>query len=337
MNKLLKLKSDEIELIIQNTSEKLNISAAIIEKDLWVCIILQYLFDKFKYKDFIVFKGGTSLSKVYKMIERFSEDIDIALDWTVLGYGKLEPYEPRSNTGQIKFNELLNNNTKIFIRNEFLPLLQNHFKYILKDRNYKFFIDELDEQTICFEYPKNHQDSSILQVIRLEIGSLAEPIPASRHKIQTYIEEAYPNIFKESMEVVAVDSIRTFYEKITILHREANRINGNYPSRYSRHFYDVYKMISIDNFKEKTLKNLDMLTSVINFKKKFYACNWAKYDDIMNGKLKLIPNTEGLEYFSKDYDKMKNMLFGDKISFNEIIDEIQKYEIELNSHITKLI
>lgn len=331
MNKLLELNSNELELVVQNTSDKLNISAAIIEKDLWVCIILQYLFDEFKYKDFIVFKGGTSLSKVYKIIERFSEDIDIALDWTVMGYGKLEPYEPRSNTGQIKFNEMLNNDTKAFIRNEFLPLLKNDFKYILKDRNYKFYIDDVDEQTICFEYPKNHQDPSILQVIRLEIGSLAEPIPANRHNIQTYIEEAYPNIFKENIEVIAVDSIRTFYEKITILHREANRVNGNYPLRYSRHFYDVYKMISMDNFKEKTFEHLDILISVINFKKKFYACNWAKYDDIIDGKLKLIPNNEGLESFSKDYDKMKNMLFGNKITFDEIINEIQKYEIELNS------
>lgn len=70
-----------MNLIIRNTAEKLNISSAIVEKDLWVCIILKYLFSDFEYKDDIVFKGGTSLSKVYKLIEIFSEDIDLALDW----------------------------------------------------------------------------------------------------------------------------------------------------------------------------------------------------------------------------------------------------------------
>lgn len=111
------------------------------------------------------------------MIERFSEDMDIALDWKVLGYGSKEPYECRSNTKQQKFNDELNENTKLFLRNEFLPVIQNYFEEILKGKKYSFYIDEFDKQTICFDYPKNHKDSSILQVIRLEIESLAEPIP----------------------------------------------------------------------------------------------------------------------------------------------------------------
>lgn len=68
MNKYLSL-SEELQLIIHNTADKLNLSVAIVEKDLWVCILLDYLFKDFKYKDNIVFKGGTSLSKVYHLIE----------------------------------------------------------------------------------------------------------------------------------------------------------------------------------------------------------------------------------------------------------------------------
>jgi len=210
-----------------------------------------------------------------------------------------------------------------------LPILQNDFKKILGDKEYKFYIDESDGQTICFDYPKNHKDRSILQIIRLEIGSLAEPIPADNHKIKTYVEEVYPEAFDEDIEVVAVDCLRTFYEKITILHREANRTNGNYLDRYSRHFYDAYKMIQTD-IKEKSFENIALLKSVIDFKKKFYASNWAKYDDIMNGNLKLIPPKEGLEAFSKDYDKMQNMLFGEKPLFDEIISTLKEYENELN-------
>lgn len=114
----------------------------------------------------------------------------------------------------------------------------------------------------------------------------------------------YPDVFNESIEVIAVDSLRTFFEKLTILHREANRVNGNYPTRYSRHFYDVYKMLLTD-IKEKSFDNIPLLKAVIDFKKKFYASNWAKYDEILEGKLKLIPAEEGLAVFSKDYDNMK--------------------------------
>lgn len=81
---------------------------------------------------------------------------------------------------------------------------------------------------------------------------------------------------------------------------------------------------------EKSFENIELLKSVINFKKKFYASNWAKYDDIMNANLKLIPLKEGLEIFSKDYDNMKNMLFGENIPFDKIINTLKEYEKELN-------
>ena len=329
MSKLLEISNEELELVIDSTSDKLNLSKAIIEKDLWVCMILDYLFSKFKYKDAIVFKGGTSLSKVYKLIERFSEDIDLALDWKILGYGAREPYEDRSNTKQIKFNDTLNHDTKVFLKDELLPVLQNDFNKILTGKSWNFYIDEVDGQTICFDYPKSHTDSSILQVIRLEIGCLAESIPVNHRRITTYIEDVYPDVFNENIEVIAVDSLRTFFEKLTILHREANRVNGNYPTRYSRHFYDVYKMLLTD-IKEKSFENIKLLKAVIDFKKKFYASNWAKYDEILEGKLKLIPAEEGLTVFSEDYDSMKKMLFGEKIPFDKIIKTLQKYEHELN-------
>ena len=114
MDKLLQISEEELALVIQNTSEKLNLSTAIIEKDFWVCVVLRYLFSEFKYNNHIVFKGGTSLSKVYGIIDRFSEDIDLALNWELIGYGKNEPYEKRSNTKQAKFNEMVNTDTKFF-------------------------------------------------------------------------------------------------------------------------------------------------------------------------------------------------------------------------------
>lgn len=329
MDKLLEISNNELETIITNTAEQLKMSNAIVEKDLWVCMILKYLFSKFKLRDAIVFKGGTSLSKVYKVIERFSEDIDLALDWRILGYGGTELYEERSNTKQQQFNNQINKDTKVFLCDEFLPTIQNDFKTIIKNKTYSFYIDEVDGQTICFDYPKSYNDTSILQVIRLEIGHLAESIPTSNKKIKTYIEEVYPELFHEDISVVVVDCLRTFYEKITIIHREANRVNGNYPARYSRHFYDVYKMIHTD-IREKSLRNTALLKRVISFKKKFYTCNWAHYDDILKGNLKLIPSKEGLEKFSKDYEKMKSMIFGEKPSFGQIVDALREYEKEFN-------
>jgi hypothetical protein len=83
-----------------------------------------YLFSRCKWKDRLVFKGGTSLSKAYSLIERFSEDIDLILDWRVLGYGKDEAWEERSNTKQDRFNKEANEKTVTFLREDFLPAIR---------------------------------------------------------------------------------------------------------------------------------------------------------------------------------------------------------------------
>jgi len=91
---------NERRALFRNTSQKMNVHEAIIEKDFWVCITLDYLFQRCLYKNRFAFKGGTCLSKAYNLIQRFSEDIDLILDWRVLGYRMTEPWDVRSKTKQ---------------------------------------------------------------------------------------------------------------------------------------------------------------------------------------------------------------------------------------------
>ena len=104
MRKIACLPDDDRRELFRNTADKMGLNDAIVEKDFWVCFILDYLFHCCPWKDSITFKGGTSLSKAFNLISRFSEDIDLILDWRVLGYGKQEPWEKRSNTKQDAFN-----------------------------------------------------------------------------------------------------------------------------------------------------------------------------------------------------------------------------------------
>ncbi len=100
MRNIANIAASDREALFRNTAAKMGISEAIIEKDFWVCYILDYLFHRCKWKDHLVFKGGTSLSKAFGLIERFSEDIDLILDWRLLGYSSSEPWTQRSNTKQ---------------------------------------------------------------------------------------------------------------------------------------------------------------------------------------------------------------------------------------------
>ena len=114
----------DLEQIIRNAAQKSGVNEAIIEKDYWVCFVLNYLFSISKWKDVLTFKGGTSLSKCFNVIQRFSEDIDLILDWRAIGYGINEPWEERSNTKQDKFNKESNQKTEEFLKGCLLPQME---------------------------------------------------------------------------------------------------------------------------------------------------------------------------------------------------------------------
>lgn len=132
--------------------------------------------------------------------------------------------------------------------------------------NASLSIDDGDSQTLRFFYPQSFSDDSILQEIRLETGALAAWTPTTVAHISPYIAEAFPEAFTcLATPVLTVSPERTFWEKATILHKEAFRTNGRFPSRYSRHYYDLYKLAHSD-VKEKALSDTGLLKSVVDFK-----------------------------------------------------------------------
>lgn len=329
MNQFLQSSKEEQKLVFDNTSDRLGVSSGIIEKDFWVCYILDYLFNHFGYKDSIYFKGGTSLSKVYQLIERFSEDIDLALDWQALGYDEDEPYLERSKRQQEIFNKQVNKDTAALINEIWIPQMKIDLERRLGD-GFKIEIDAYDDQTINFRYPQLFEENSILQEIRIEVGALAEPIPSEFNTVTSYVSQQFPAIFNNSkVGLKSVTPLRTFFEKLLILHKEAHRSNANYPTRYSRHYYDVYQMLKTE-LRNESLGNIELLRDVVEFKKKFYPSNWAKYDNFYEGNLQLIPSEEAIEIFTQDYYQMQGMIFGETPTFEIIIDTLVQYNSELN-------
>jgi hypothetical protein len=180
-------------------------------------------------------------------------------------------------------------------------------------------------------YPQSFSDSSILQEIRLEIGGLVAWTPTEGKAITPYSAEAYPKLFEHpTTNVLTVLTERTFWEKVTILHREANRSqNKDFPERYSRHYYDLYCMFS-SNTKIKAFSDLSLLKKVVVFKSKFYPCNLAKYEDARIGTMKLVPPSFYVKALEDDYEHMRNMFYGEKSAFNEIKSVIKKLKDEIN-------
>ena len=331
MYEIAKLPDEEREILFQNTAAKMGMNAAIIEKDFWVCLTLDYLFHKCQWKKAFAFKGGTSLSKVYNLIDRFSEDIDLILDWRTVGYGYSEPWKKRSNTQQQKFIVESSNRVNAFLKDEFLPV----FKTDIHDcvgRSVSVYIDDDDPGTVKFGYPRAFEETSILQEIRLEIGALAAWTPTQLADIHPYAADYYPLIFRQtSTQVLTTTAERSFWEKATILHQEAHRPEtSKIPERYSRHYYDLYCMAQ-KGVLEKALLQKDLLAQVAEFKQTFYPRKWAQYEYARIGSLKLVPAVHSMDRLRLDYTMMQSMIYGNYPDFDEMMHFIKKLETRINS------
>jgi hypothetical protein len=305
-------------------------SIAIIEKDFWVCWTLKQLFEHPKLSKQLIFKGGTSLSKVYGLISRFSEDVDLVLDWREVNQDQ-DPMAERSKRQQSKINETLNESAITYIAETMMPWLQealgSHCELEIK-------ADEKDQgHVVRVKYPRTENPSGILPYIQLEIGPLASWLPHSEHSVTPYAAEDFPQVFDEpKCKVRAIDAERTFWEKATILHHEAQRPEDSVtPERYSRHYYDLCLMAADEALKTAALEKIELLADVVLFKKKFYPRTWANYDSAVKGSLKLIPPDRILKAMDKDYAAMQEMIFGPRPSFEGIIASLTALETEINT------
>jgi len=332
MDKVARMTAEDRGDILTEAAARLGIKPAIIEKDFWVCVVLKLLFQKSRFAQSLVLKGGTSLSKAYGLIERFSEDIDLVLDWKLIGFGK-GLKDPMQNFGskskQDRFNKEINRLAAAYIAETLCPELDNFVQN--EGIGLSASADPDDPYAVNIRYPAAFAEAHIRPEVRLEIGPLASWIPSAMHRIRPYAFDALPEIFEDpACEVAAIAAERTFWEKATILHQEAHR-PGQIPQRYSRHYYDLYKLAVI-RVRGVALGNLKLLRDVVAFKQRFYPSAWARYDLAVPGSFKLLPATpRQIQALKQDYADMQAMLFGAPPEFKAILEELKKLEAEINS------
>ncbi len=331
MNKVAQLSSAEHRDLFQETANRCGVSAAVIEKDFWVCWVLKQLFADSILGTRLVFKGGTSLSKVYHLIDRFSEDIDLILDWRLLGYGpdQEDPYrEFASNTQQGRFIKKINKRAAQYIADTLIHDLDRLFAHVA---DVSTTIDSDDPHTVNVAYPAAFSEEYLRPEVRLEIGPLAVWTPSGRQTIQPYVAESFPRVFDDpECPVVATSAERTFWEKATILHQQAHRTTPM-PPRYSRHYYDLHKLAG-SPLREAALGDQELLQDVVSFKQRFYPSARASYETARPGSLKLVPGAQHLKALQKDYSDMTMMIFGEAPPFNLIVDSLQQLEDQINDH-----
>lgn len=314
------------------TNPKINRDAIILEKDIWVCWILEHLFNMPNHLP-MAFKGGTSLSKAFGLIERFSEDVDITIDYRSF---KIEdPFKSDiSNTKKKKISDELKEYVKVYILNEIVPYYEKIIKQQFTE-NIPTIEPDIDGETLFLHYKSvlEQKNDYITDSIRLEFGGRNLTTPNKPQTITADISKLIDKLTFPIAKVTVLSPQKTFWEKCTLMHYECNREKPRENAdRISRHWYDVAMMINSDIGRQAII-NPTLLKEVVNIKKTFYNSGFAKYDDCLNGNLRLIPNDDYMKLLKKDFDKMiKNkMFYKNEPKFDEIIACIGRLEKEINN------
>lgn len=250
----------------QEAAARLGMSKLMIEKDFWVCWSLKQLFTLPSFGDHMIFKGGTSLSKAYDVIHRFSEDVDLSLDRAQLGFeGDRDPDNPDLSGGKRKtLLQELQEVAEAVVSGPLLDEIQAAFSDSL-DQDFSLTVDPDDAQTLLFAYPSIADDLSgyVKPIVRFEFGARGVHLPAEVREISPYVHQAFPDLLGSGGANVKVLGIeRTFWEKATILHMLFHQ-DPTKPlaDRMSRHYYDMAQLIGHEA-KGRAVGSLDLLEQV---------------------------------------------------------------------------
>jgi len=337
LNKVAQLDASARAEIFAETANRRGLPEALVEKDFWVCWMLAQIFSIEPFKENLLFKGGTSLSKVFGAIERFSEDIDLAVDYAMLGFtGARDPLAPglsRSKRTAL-LAEMLGACQK-YIGGPFLDRLRERLIDVLGPEGpWKLAVDEHDPNIVHFSYPsavKGKVAYFAPQVV-LELGTHAEFIPRGLFTIRSFAAEEFPKLFQQAdIPVTSLLAKRTFWEKATILHAEFYRpAEKPLLPRYSRHYYDV-AMMAAQPVRQEAFSDLDLLVAVVKHKQTFYASAWAQYPLAIPGTFRLAPIESRIPALRQDYREMGVMIFGEPPPFDQILETLTVLEKELNA------
>ena len=310
-------------------------SMRVLEKDVWVCWALDVLFTMPGAYP-MAFKGGTSLSKVFEVIARFSEDIDVTIDYRSLD-DSVDPFAESTTNNQ---RQKLTTHLRDLVNDHVATVVAPHFRARLTDEfglnGDEVYLDLAEPDAVWVRYPSalDDRDEYLADVVKLEFGGRNAIKPSESHTIVPYLADASSDLTFPSATVSVLAAERTFWEKATLIHAELGRSEFR-PGvdRISRHWYDLDRLASA-TIGSHALANRELFADVVRVKSVFYRAKYADYDLCTTGGLRLIPVDEvATHYLHNDYNEMvrSNMFNGTPTDFGDILNRLGALAARINS------
>lgn len=329
MNRFNNIPQDSKERIYKNTGGKNNLPAYAVEKDWWVVQTLAILLEM-EIGVYLVFKGGTSLSKAWNIIERFSEDIDLAVDREFYGF--------EGDLGKNQRTQLRKKANKYITETLYTALIK-----AFEDKGLKNVEIELEEIKSSDQDPViiNIYYSNVIETpgyiqprVQIEIGCRSLMEPCETKSITSIVDSLYPKAdFKqEPIQISSVLPKRTILEKIFLLHEEFKRPNEKIRvDRLSRHLYDILQ-ISKTEHKDNALSDKKLYETIVKHRYSFTRMGGVDYNSHQPQNIDFLPPKELQPAWKADYKKMQEeMIHGDSPDFDELIASLTELQKEINS------
>src|SRR5712691_1959220 len=331
MDAFLQLPAEERREACRIAEERMFLGAASIEKDFWICWTLRELFALTGIGEHLTFKGGTSLSKGWRLIERFSEDLDITVDRAHLGFGGDQSPEAAPSANQrSKRLQALHDGCCAYIKEKLVPALARRIAERVLEG--KLTPDPDDPLSLLFEYPSVFQAGAYLRpFVKIELGARSDIDPSELPEIRPYLAEVVPEALGHSaFNVRALAPKRTFWEKAMLLHEETYRPDDP-KARLARHYYDLWCLIRA-GVGAAAAEDQDLFDRVAAHRTIFFRKGGGAQDTLRRGSLRLMPTRAHYPAWQRDYDAMREaMFFGKTPEFIEILGVVGDFERQFNA------
>ena len=331
---------DEQRALIANAASAKNIDPVAVEKDWWVTAVLYAVFHS-SIKNYALFKGGTSLSKAWNIISRFSEDVDIALDRTYYLDVKHWRCATCANNTQIRN---LKEMSQDFLFGEYKDELSGMLVEMGLDMVEVVDENEMrlrqgisgtvshdkDPSVLYVRYPSifSTEKPYALPVVKIEISCLSMREPYEVKPVSSLVEQINSLMFGEgvdndfSQEIKTVSPARTFLEKAFLLAEEFMKDRPR-TNRMSRHLYDIEKL-SHTKYMSMALADHDLYMQIVRHRKKYYHLGYVDYDKILPDAIDFVPPARVIDSFRSDYNEMTGSFIYEESSldFDSLLQRI---------------
>lgn len=327
------LKADEQvkRMLLLQAGDKIGLSAKSVEKDLWVTQVLHALFS-LDVSDKMIFKGGTSLSKAWGLIDRFSEDIDLAIDPVFLGAPDGDPTKKQIKKLRKASSLYVAEELAQKLRNRFAELGLTEWLSVEAQPNGEGDNTYPEPRQIYVRYKSLYADNLqyLLPMIVLEVSARSLMEPVAEVKIYSLASRHFPLKDLAPMPVVTAVPGKTMVEKMFLLHELfAVEGHGMKAERKSRHLYDLYKMMD-KPFAEEALRDDALWESIRHHRQVFTSVSGIDYTPDMRERMVLVPRTDIVESWKRDYENMCDaMIYGETPTWERLIEAMEQLQIKV--------